>query len=46
MAYNPATNGLTEAFNKIIIKIFKKLVRKTSVTSIQSLANASGLIAP
>jgi len=25
-AYNPAANGLAEAFNKIIIKLLKKLV--------------------
>jgi len=25
-AYNPATNGLAEAFNKIIIKLLKKFI--------------------
>lgn len=41
MTYNPAANGQAEAFNKTMIKILKKLVKKLSENGMKSLVNAS-----
>ena len=38
-AYNPATNGLAEAFNKIIIKLLKNLFHQISEAGMRSLVN-------
>ena len=41
-AYNPAANSLAEAFNKIIIKLLKKFIHRTSETGMRSLVNVFG----
>ena len=41
-AYNPAANGLAEAFNKIIIKLIKKFVSSNKRTGMRSLVNVFG----
>ena len=45
-AYNPATNGLAEAFNKIIIKLLKNLFHQISEAGMRSLVNVFRPIEP